>query len=69
MEGLYCFICNKKYPYTEIFHFSGILNGKKNGHIHACTCCIEKYQLPIDINFDEIKKEEKNDRGRVKVYS
>ena len=51
-----CNICGFEFDEETMdrcFHFSGVINGKKNNHIHTCGLCLEKYDLNADFNFDE----------------
>lgn len=53
-EDFICDVCNSKITNFEsdLFHFSGILHGKFNGHLHLCAKCKDEI-MPQIFNFDE----------------
>ena len=54
-EDFICDVCNSKITNFEsdLFHFSGILHGKFNGHLHLCAKCKDEI-MPQIFNFDEL---------------
>ena len=50
---LNCLLCQTTIDYDsdEFYHFSGMVNGKLDTHIHLCKGCVSRFKLPlININ-------------------
>jgi len=53
--SLRCDVCKGSFKYSEdvndteaeILHFSGILNGKFNHHMHICVSCVQMYEIRL----------------------
>lgn len=57
-ESVYpeCSICGFEFDeetMDKCYHFSGVINGKKNTHIHVCEHCLHKYDFNAEFSFDE----------------
>lgn len=52
-DNLYCDIClTDIIDYkNDLWHFTGVFSGKKDGHIHLCSKCVEKIKPPM-FDFD-----------------
>ncbi len=48
-----CDLCGKNANLEEVFHFTGLLHGELNSHIHACQDCIFRFK-PVIPNFDQM---------------
>lgn len=53
VEPISCDLCGVELDNPA--HFSGVLGGEVNQHIHACPECVEKYKLKW-IDFDLLKR-------------
>jgi len=64
-SSIFCDTCGFDFEaandYTNLVHYSGLLDGKLNTHIHLCTSCASKYDIDLTRTFTSYNQPKSND--------